>query len=169
MLPDWMSDEVLTLLAPLTPKQRQGIVRIVESELAGENMARLFKDFPGKSKICAETTYYRAGDAKNPPGWYHQEPFRKALEACRAAAWGFGMEHAVREAVQIITITAPAAARELQRQVGKGEKDVDRRAAAKTILDRTDRATASKGETFDVAAWAAQRAGRLAEVAELEE
>lgn len=166
MLPDWLSDDALALLAPLTPRQRNAIVRIVEAELDGRDLKSLLN---GPNKVCNETTYYRQADGKRPAGWYHQEPFRRALEAARAAAWGFGMEHAVREAVQIITITAPAAARELQRQVRAGEKDADRRAAAKTVLDRADRATATKAETFDMQAWAAQRQDRLAEVAELEE
>ena len=61
-LPDWVTDEVLTLLGGLTPKQRQGIVRIVEAELAGESLASLFA---GDGRICTETTYYRA----KPPGW----------------------------------------------------------------------------------------------------
>lgn len=166
MLPDWMSDDALGLLAPLTPRQRNAIVRIVEAELDGRDLRSLLR---GPDKICNETTYYRQADGKAPAGWYHQEAFRRALDAARAAAWGFGMEHAVREAVQIITITAPAAARELQRQVRAGEKDTDRRAAAKSVLDRADRATATKAETFDVGEWARTRADRLAEIAEMEE
>jgi hypothetical protein len=133
-----MTDDLLALFGRLTPKQRQGVIRIVESEIAGEPLRKLFE---GPQRICTETTYYRA----KPPGWHRQERFRNALDAARAVAWSFSMENAVEEAVQRLTVSAPDAARELQRQITKGDKDSDRRDAAKAVLDRVDVKTASKG------------------------
>ena len=161
-MPGWVTDEVLTLLGGLTPKQRQGIVRIVEAELAGESLASLFE---GKGRICTETTYYRA----KPPGWHRQGRFQEALKAARASARAFGMENAVQEAMQVLTISAPAAARELQRQVGDGERDSDKRSASNSILDRLDKTAPRQVDVFDMDGWMQDRQARLAAVEALEE
>ena len=161
-LPGWVTDEVLTLLGGLTPKQRQGIVRIVEAELAGEPLGSLFV---GKGRICTETTYYRA----KPPGWHRQARFQEALESARVSAWAFSMENAVQEAMQVLTISAPAAARELQRQVKAGDRDSDKRSASNSILDRLDKTAPRQVDVFDMEKWVQDRQARLAVVEELED
>jgi hypothetical protein len=161
-LPDWVTEELLDLLGPLTPKQRQGIIRIVEADLAGESVVSLFR---GSNRICAESTYYRA----KPPGWHRQEGFQAALKAARETAWAFSMQHAVQDAMQILTVSAPEAARELQRQIRAGEKDVDKRTAANSVLDRLDRTAPRQVEVFDVERWKQDRQSRLSTVLEMED
>jgi len=161
-LPGWMTDELLNLLAPLSPKQRQGLVRIIEADLAGEPLVRLFH---GEDRICAESTYYRA----KPPGWHRQAKFQAALHAARETAWAFSMQHAVQEAVQILTVAAPLAARELQRQIRAGEKDTDRRDASKTVLNRLEKTAPRQVDVFDLERWKQDRQARLSALAELED
>lgn len=161
-LPDWVTDDLLDLLGPLTPKQRQGIIRIVEADLAGESLVSLFQ---GPNRICAESTYYRA----KPPGWHRQEAFRAALEKARETAWAFSMQHAVQDAMAVLTISAPEAARELQRQIREGEKDHDKRDASKTVLDRLDKTAPRQVEVFDVEQWKQDRQSRLSAVLEMED
>lgn len=111
MLPTWVSDDLLTLLGRLTPRQRQAVVRIVEAELAGVPLRVLLE---GPNRICTKTTYYRT---KPRPGWHHQARFREALAMARRDAAGHRLATALEEAIEELTLAAPEAARELRRQV----------------------------------------------------
>jgi len=111
MLPTWVSDELLTLLGRLTPRQRQAVVRIVEAELAGVPLRALLE---GPNRICTKTTYYRTSPR---PGWHHQARFREALAMARRDAAGHRLATALEEAIEELTLAAPEAARELRRQV----------------------------------------------------
>ena len=111
MLPTWVSDDLLTLLGRLTPRQRQAVVRIVEAELAGVPLRALLE---GPNRICTKTTYYRTSPR---PGWHHQARFREALAMARRDAAGHRLATALEEAIEELTLAAPEAARELRRQV----------------------------------------------------
>jgi len=156
--------ELADSLARLSRRQQQAVLRIVQAQMEGLPLTRLFKT-PYSCRWCgavlgqsgqgrearkAQLAGHEAGCArKDGPGWpfvcnystyYGQwvrdEAFRQALEM----AWA----EVAAQAVALLKASTLAAAGELQRQVRQGAKDSDRRLAATAILDRAGVETGAK-------------------------
>jgi len=145
----------------LTAKQRRAIHRVVAAEAAGEPpLTRLLKT-PYSCPYCgwvAGQSYHGRDERKallaqhevtcqrrpsrwrfvcNYSTWYakwvNDAAFVKCLDAARAEVSTRALEGARRE----LEFAAPEAVGELRRQVRDGERDVDKRDAAKFIVDRS--------------------------------
>lgn len=111
----WLSDELENLLAGLSAQQARGVVRIVQAELAGESLTSLLTS---PDKICTYKTYHGSGNSK---GWKHKPAFRQALEVARRDYRAWLMENGTTEALTVLAVTAPEAAKVLrQRVLGEG-------------------------------------------------
>lgn len=107
----WASEELVGLLAMLSPQQARGVVRIVQAELEGQSLSSLL-DNP--EQICTSTTYYGSGKRR---GWKDKPEFQQALKLARRDYRQWMLEHGTAEALTILSTTAPDAARALRQQI----------------------------------------------------
>lgn len=162
----------------LTPAQRRAITRILLGEAAGIPLTRLLKTSYSCSYCgrvigrSGETQEVRKAalaehktECENTGGkwlfaanyatyygqWKDSPHFLECLSEARAEFVG----HALGEAARILQLGTPDAARELVRQIARGEKDYDKRSAAIALLDRADLKTAEKIDD-SMARWLAE-------------
>lgn len=148
-VPDWISGEVEAALRDVLPPTRARkhytILRIADAAARDESIKRLLHDDP---KTCSEPTWYgRYKGGEFHPGWRDDPAIARALQIAseRAQRWyNTRVARSLQEAAQELALGAPEAAKELRRQVGHGERDTDRREAAKAVLDRAGVETAPK-------------------------
>lgn len=160
------SSELQLKMSELSGSQRRGIARIVMSEADGVPFSRLLRTVysckwcgreigrnAGKADrkrvklyhqeeckqngtlwrfVCNYTTFYRL--------WRKSALFMECLEMAREET----VFEALSGAARMLRLTTYKAVIELRRQVGEGERDIDRRSAAVAILDRADVSTAGK-------------------------
>ncbi|OQA16701.1 MAG: hypothetical protein BWY63_02655 [Chloroflexi bacterium ADurb.Bin360] len=144
VLISWASEELEAVLAKLSAQQAAGVQRIIEAELAGRSLSSLL-DCSGQ--ICTSTTYYghKSKNGRDRPGWNAKPEFRQALTLARRDYRAWMLEHGTSEALQVLTSTAPSAARALKHQV---EGDADAAAALCRLLESErveDRLNAANG------------------------
>lgn len=146
------------VMLELSAQQRRAIHRVIAAEVVGEpTLTRLLKT-PYSCRYCgwvAGQSYHKRDERKamlsaheascqrrpdrwrfvcNYATWYakwmHSETFKRCLDAARAEVSVEALAAARRE----LEFAAPEAVGELRRQVAEGERDLDKRDAAKFIL-----------------------------------
>lgn len=110
------SADLAALLARLSPAQAQAVIRIAESELAGQSVESLFE---GPRKICSRTTYYRKR------GWAHKPEFLLALAQARREIRAQRLTDVVEDAIAELKLSTPLAAADLRRQIAGDETAID--------------------------------------------
>lgn len=138
----YITHELAELLGALTPQQRAGIARIVSHHyIENRPLAELFR---GDDRVCSEIIYYRRGtvdpETGKPKrvGWSHQPAFTQALAmAARLALQARQIEEtqAVREAVRRARLAAAPVVGQLTRLALQADRDADKIAASKQVLD----------------------------------
>lgn len=120
------SPTLAALLGRLSAQQAQGVIRVVEAELAGVSIEALFE---GENAICSRSTYYH----KARGGWIHKPAFQEALAQARQEMRAHRLTHIVDDAIAELKMTTPLAARDLRRQIVGDEDAVA--ALARMLLD----------------------------------
>lgn len=159
-VPEWMTGEVEAALREVgknSPLSRRSlmhttILRLAHARATQQQEGGIF-DLPD---TCSRTTWYgryhkdATGEPRKGRGWVDDPAVLRALEVAteRALRWeDTRISRALSEARLILAEGAPDSARELRRQVGEGERDVDKREASKAVLDRAGVETAAKGQS----------------------
>jgi hypothetical protein len=125
----WVSDELLILLARLTARQAEGVLRIIQAELGGHPLSSLLDC---EDQICSSNTYY---GTRNRTGWRKKPEFVKALELARRDYRKWLLDHGVEDALTILAATAPDAVRALRQEVAGDASAVE---ALKRLLKGDD-------------------------------
>jgi hypothetical protein len=97
-------------LDKLSPQQAAGVIRIVEAELRGVSIERLFV---GDDAMCARSTYF----AKNRGGWKHKPEFKAAEDLARQEYRGWRLGNVVNDGTDAIKLMVPLATNEMKRQL----------------------------------------------------
>lgn len=162
-VPEWMTGEVEAALRQVgrgAPARQRSmmhatILRLAHARATQQVESTVFE----MPDTCSRTTWYgryreKGGVRAKAPGWADDPAVQRALQVAteRAQRWeDTRISRLLTEARLVLVEASPAAARELRRQIGEGEKDKDRREASKAVLDRAGFETAAKGQQAVVA------------------
>jgi hypothetical protein len=146
------SDELKNKFKRLTPKQARTITAIVGAEAKGIAAGRIIRKSyscrwcgnRSQNLVCKEK--HEAKCQRRGQAWQFVISVSQFQRCCAIPEFKECLEQArletnlaaLDEAKSLLQMSAPLAARELNRQVVEGEKDRDRRAAATAILNRVD-------------------------------